>query len=131
MELLSINWGNAFFVFGFGFGAVLIILYLLVLLLSLWDKIPLANIWAKRQIQKNKKTEELRERLVSKPKKKAVSHWEDNNEIAAAIMALHFYLDESHDQESNILTIKNIEKRYSPWNSKIHGMNNTIQYLKK
>lgn len=132
MELLSINWGNAFFVFGFGFSVVLVILFLLVLLLSLWEKVPLAVTWAKKQIIKNKKTREMREQILSKPRKKTmVPQLEGQFEIAAIAMALHFYLNQSHDEESNIITIKNIEKRYSPWNSKIHGMNNTIQYLRK
>jgi Na+-transporting methylmalonyl-CoA/oxaloacetate decarboxylase gamma subunit len=45
-------------------------------------------------------------------------------EIAAIAMALHLYLDNVHDEESNVLTIKRIERRYSPWNSKIYGLNN-------
>ncbi|HNZ61704.1 MAG TPA: hypothetical protein PK903_01100 [Paludibacteraceae bacterium] len=45
-------------------------------------------------------------------------------EIAAIAMALHLYLDSAHDEESNVLTIKRIERRYSPWNSKIYGLNN-------
>jgi hypothetical protein len=45
-------------------------------------------------------------------------------EIAAIAMALYLYLDNVHDEESNVLTIKRIERRYSPWNSKIYGLNN-------
>ena len=48
------------------------------------------------------------------------------NEIAAISMALHLFLSDVHDEESNIITIKRIERRYSPWNSKIYGLNNTI-----
>jgi Na+-transporting methylmalonyl-CoA/oxaloacetate decarboxylase gamma subunit len=49
------------------------------------------------------------------------------NEVAAISMALHLFFDDNiHDKESNIITIKNIERRYSPWNSKIYGLNNTI-----
>lgn len=46
------------------------------------------------------------------------------SEIAAISMALHLYLDDVHDKESNVLTIKRIERRYSPWNSKIYGLTN-------
>ena len=46
------------------------------------------------------------------------------NEIAAISMALHLYLSDFHDEESNIITIKRIERRYSPWSSKIYGLNN-------
>lgn len=45
-------------------------------------------------------------------------------EMAAISLALHFTVYEMHDEESNIITIKNIERRYSPWNSKIYGLNN-------
>ena len=46
------------------------------------------------------------------------------SEIAAIAMALHLFLEDVHDKESNVLTIKRIERRYSPWNSKIYGINN-------
>ena len=44
---------------------------------------------------------------------------------AAIAMALFIYLNEMHDDESNVITIKQIEKRYTPWSSKVYGMNNT------
>ncbi len=48
-------------------------------------------------------------------------------EIAAISMALHLFLSDIHDEESNIITIKRIERRYSPWNSKIYGLTNLIR----
>ncbi len=48
-------------------------------------------------------------------------------EIAAISMALHLFLSEVHDEESNVITIKRIERRYSPWSSKIYGMTNLIR----
>lgn len=45
-------------------------------------------------------------------------------ETAAIAMALHLYLDELHDQESGVLTIKRISKTYSPWSSKIYAVRN-------
>lgn|SRR5690606_8270780 len=43
-------------------------------------------------------------------------------EIAAAIsVAIHLYLDEQHDDENAILTIKQARKLYSPWSSKIYS----------
>lgn len=48
------------------------------------------------------------------------------NEIAAISMALHLFLSDVHDEESNVITIKRIERRYSPWSSKIYGLNNTL-----
>ena len=48
-------------------------------------------------------------------------------EVAAISMALHLFLSDVHDEESNIITIKRIERRYSPWNSKIYGLTNLIR----
>jgi Na+-transporting methylmalonyl-CoA/oxaloacetate decarboxylase gamma subunit len=44
-------------------------------------------------------------------------------EIDAAIsMAIHLYLQEAHDIESNIITITRTSRPYSPWSSKIWNM---------
>ena len=48
-------------------------------------------------------------------------------DIIAIAMALHLFYDEVHDDESNVITIKRIERRYSPWSSKIYGINNIIR----
>jgi hypothetical protein len=48
-------------------------------------------------------------------------------EIAAAIStAIHLYLNEQHDNENAILTIKQARKLYSPWSSKIYGTQNRL-----
>ncbi|MEA1876463.1 MAG: OadG family protein [Bacteroidota bacterium] len=44
---------------------------------------------------------------------------------AAISLALYMYLNEMHDQEDMVMTIKKVSKRYSPWSSKIYGLNNT------
>jgi len=44
--------------------------------------------------------------------------------IAAISTAIYLFFNEQHDKESYDLTIKRISRRYSPWNSKIYGMNN-------
>ena len=43
-------------------------------------------------------------------------------ENAAIAMALHLYYADIHDEESDVITIKNIHNRYSPWSSKIYGI---------
>lgn len=43
---------------------------------------------------------------------------------AAIALALYLYFNELHDQESNIMTIEKVSKRYSPWSSKIYGLRN-------
>ena len=67
--------------------------------------------------------------------KKADTHSESNDpvgnvpsaDVVAIAMALHMFYDEVHDDESNVITIKRIERRYSPWSSKIYGINNNIR----
>jgi Na+-transporting methylmalonyl-CoA/oxaloacetate decarboxylase gamma subunit len=41
---------------------------------------------------------------------------------AAIALALHLHFDEAHDFESTVLTIEKVQKRYSPWSSKIYSM---------
>ncbi|MCK4879514.1 MAG: OadG family protein [Bacteroidales bacterium] len=48
---------------------------------------------------------------------------------AAIAMALHLYMDEIHDKESGVLTIKRISKTYSPWSSKIYAVRNQFNRL--
>ena len=44
-------------------------------------------------------------------------------EVNAAIStALYLYLNE-HDEESHKLTIKNVQRSYTPWSSKIYNVN--------
>ncbi len=49
-------------------------------------------------------------------------------EVFAAISAaLFFYETEKHDQESTILTIERVSRRYSPWSSKIYTLRQSPQ----
>ena len=42
---------------------------------------------------------------------------------AAIALALHlYYADDIRDEENNVITIKTINSRYSPWSSKIYGI---------
>jgi glutaconyl-CoA/methylmalonyl-CoA decarboxylase subunit delta len=48
-----------------------------------------------------------------------------SGEVSAAIaMSLHIFFNDLREEESNVITIKKIERRYSPWSSKIYGLNN-------
>jgi Na+-transporting methylmalonyl-CoA/oxaloacetate decarboxylase gamma subunit len=47
-------------------------------------------------------------------------------EVAAISMALHLFVNELHDEENRILTIKKISRRYSPWSSKIYSVTNGL-----
>lgn len=43
-------------------------------------------------------------------------------EVAAIVLALKMYMDELHDKESSMLTINKVARTYSPWSSKIYGL---------
>ena len=45
---------------------------------------------------------------------------------AAAALTVYLYFSESHDDESNVITIKRVSKTYSPWSSKIYGLNRRL-----
>ncbi|MCL2727092.1 MAG: hypothetical protein FWD56_01760 [Bacteroidales bacterium] len=42
---------------------------------------------------------------------------------AAIAAAIHLYGEELHDVENAVLTINKVSRSYSPWSSKIHGLN--------
>jgi Na+-transporting methylmalonyl-CoA/oxaloacetate decarboxylase gamma subunit len=42
---------------------------------------------------------------------------------AAIATAIHLYNEELHDEEKAVLTINRVSRTYSPWSSKIHGLN--------
>ncbi|MDF1574257.1 MAG: hypothetical protein P1P86_03590 [Bacteroidales bacterium] len=53
-----------------------------------------------------------------------------SGEATAAIsVALYLYLDEIHDKESGVLTIKQISRVYSPWSSKIYAVRNQFNRI--
>lgn len=47
-------------------------------------------------------------------------------EAAAIAAAIRLYLHTQHDFENPILTIKQAQKSYSPWSSKIYGTQNKL-----
>ncbi|MEW5845040.1 MAG: OadG family transporter subunit [Bacteroidota bacterium] len=66
----------------------------------------------------------------SKPKEVKELNEEKVEEIpgevfAAISAALYFYETEKHDQESTVLTIERVSRRYSPWSSKLYSLQQT------
>jgi sodium pump decarboxylase gamma subunit len=125
MYILATNWSSAFDVVIFGFVMVFVILILLVLIISGFGKMLAPTV---RVPKTPKKANEQNNNFP-----------EENNEIeyieghlsadysAAIAMALHLYYSDVHDEESHIITIKTVERRYSPWSSKIYGLNNLVK----
>lgn len=78
-----------------------------------------ANKTLLTELNKNKQSDELK--VVTT---EATTNDKTEEEVAA-FLALHLYITEHlHDKESNVLTIDRIQRRYSPWSSKIYSMNN-------
>ncbi|MEE9431278.1 MAG: OadG family protein [Melioribacteraceae bacterium] len=95
-----------------GYGIVFMALLLLFFSIS-----TLSRIILKKQ-RKNRKRKDNKTNKLSEEDGDDIS-----GETAAAIsMALYLNFDEAHDKENTILTIKKIQRAYSPWNSKYHGL---------
>jgi len=92
----------------------------LVLLFFVYNFIPkLINIKVRRRLKKEGKCEECGD-----------LHME--GDVNAAIsMALYLYMNEIHDEESDVITIKRISKQYTPWNSKIYSTNTYFRMSRK
>ena len=113
-ELLSLignqgGWTVALVGYSIVFGA-------LVLLILIFTAVPkIINMQVRSQLRR---------------KGKVLADTEDElhikGDVSAAIsMAIHLYFSEMHDDESNVITISRIKKRYSPWSSKIYSIYNT------
>ena len=75
----------------------------------------LKNLFGKKE--EAPKEEEVKPQEVSKP---AVNK---DQEVSIAIAAaIYLYRQEVHDYEDTVLTIKRIDRAYSPWSSKIYSL---------
>lgn len=109
--MLAINWGYALLVTGIGMGTVFLLLVILIWIINLQTKI----------------TDRLEDQVKAEPSVTASAVTTDTHptphEQAAIAMAMHLYFD-SHDEEPHVITIQEVERRYSPWSSKIYSMRN-------
>jgi glutaconyl-CoA/methylmalonyl-CoA decarboxylase subunit delta len=63
------------------------------------------------------------EQVLQPETKPEITENKKNDDLSAIIAAaIHLYLQEAHDFENYSLTIKRIDKIYSPWSSKIYGL---------
>ncbi|MDR0763946.1 MAG: OadG family protein, partial [Bacteroidales bacterium] len=47
-----------------------------------------------------------------------------SGDVYAAIAAtIYMYQNELHDEETTVITIENVSRKYSPWSSKLYGLN--------
>ncbi len=96
----------------------LIVFSALVLLYFVFNSLPkLINFQARIRLKKKGLIEIAKEKDLSIP-----------GPVAAAIaMALHEHMNELHDEEETVMTIKRVAKVYSPWSSKIYGMRQPLR----
>lgn len=98
-----------------GYGIVLLVLISLAAAFKVLPKIlgSVTYVW--------KEAHKIREGFAQtpSPSKPDVLTGE---ETAAIAMALHLYLYQRHDDEDLRFTVKSIKRQYSPWSSKIYGV---------
>ncbi|MDG5800331.1 OadG family protein [Marinilabiliaceae bacterium ANBcel2] len=116
IDLANWDWSDIFVITAVGYSVVFAVLILLIIVYKLMPKV--LNLQLKRRLKK-----EGRE-ITAKSDEEYVP-----GEVNAAVAtALHLYFNQQHDEESNIITIKRVERTYSPWSSKIYNMNNARHY---
>ena len=113
MTMLAIDWGYALLVTGMGIGTVFVLLIVLIGLIDLQTRVIQAFIssGSKATVQ-NSPAADVTETNPTPQEKAAIA------------MAMHLYFN-AHDEEPHIITIEEVERRYSPWSSKIYNMRNT------
>jgi len=121
MELLVIDWAAALNVAGFSFLMVFLLLIFIVLVLSISGRFFVGLEKAKKL--KLEKQAKATGPVVELAESDAEAEVIQGEVLAVISMTLRAHLGVKHDTESNIITIEKGEKRYSPWSSKIYGLN--------
>lgn len=111
MITLAIDWGFAGLLTAVGIGVTFLLLIVLIWVINLQSE--LIN-----------KTFSSRKKETAKPAVTTDMH-PTPHEQAAIAMAMHLYFD-AHDEEPHIITIQEVERRYSPWSSKIYNVRNGV-----
>ena len=73
-----------------------------------------------KKAKKEKKT-------VTAPNTSTAAGWKVDEDLAVVIGLALALSKDVHDEESGFVTIKRVERRYSPWSSKIYGLNGLIR----
>lgn len=61
------------------------------------------------------------------PNTSTAAGWKVDEDLAVVIGLALALSKDVHDEESGFVTIKRVERRYSPWSSKIYGLNGLIR----
>ncbi|SMO67194.1 OadG family protein [Gracilimonas mengyeensis] len=114
-----------------GYAVVFVVLSLLYLVFHNMPKFIDLGKSLKKKLQSRKQSivEAAEKRMgkngngAAKEQDQAVP--EISGEVNAAIgAAIHMFANEHHDEESTVLTIEEVSRRYSPWSSKIYSVTN-------
>ena len=61
------------------------------------------------------------------PSTSTAAGWTVDEDLAVVIGLALALAKDVHDEESGFVTIQRVERRYSPWSSKIYGLNGLIR----
>jgi Na+-transporting methylmalonyl-CoA/oxaloacetate decarboxylase gamma subunit len=112
----AVDWSQIWIITGVGYTVVFLALLLLMFVFKNMPRI--LNLGLRQKIREAKERRQARN--GQQPEERYLS-----GEISAAMgMALTLYFKEQHDEESGVITIKRVARTYSPWSSKIYGVNN-------
>ena len=103
MLILSINWPT-----------VIYLIFISTLILIVVAIVISKNIEEKRELKALEKAKEEAEAEKAKSDSRIT--------ISAIAMALYLYYSDVYHEKDDLITIKKINNRYSPWNSKIYGI---------
>ena len=104
-------------------GMLVVFVVLLLLFVFVYHLQNIATFFTKIAEGSSNTHTHTTETSSSKDSKQALT----GQENAAISFALYLYFNELHDHESGVVTIKSVKKAYSPWSSKIYGLNNIIK----
>ena len=122
MIFLVANWSHVWMVTLLGFGLVFLLLVVLIYVLKLFGFIMRPRI-------KVAKPADIPESVGAPRTEKSETITLTGEATAAIAMALHLYYNGIHDDEGPThVTIKKVERKYSPWNSKLYGINNLHRF---
>ena len=94
-----------------GFCIVITALIILFLIFTGFSKL------INKDFKKNKKA------VDETPKTSTAAGWKVDDDLAVVIGLALSLSQEVHDTEADEVTITRVERRYSPWSSKIYGLN--------
>ena len=66
-------------------------------------------------------------KTTTAPSTSTAAGWKVDEDLAVVIGLALALAKDVHDEESGLVTIQRVERRYSPWSSKIYGLNGLIR----